>query len=338
MLVLSMLSPLDAAAQGMTPAERATLDRLCRTTGRNAPSATALAIAATATREHETFGGHIIERGGALVRFGAVEADVIRDEAAGRGVPWREVMRYWQSLGPLGDGPLQVRRIPRLQDEPQATGAGDLVPLGELLARLRGGSLSESEREALVQAAMRGAAVDIPWSAAFVSHVVLTAGVPRTRFAAAMAHLDYVAEAARRSRDEAQGLTAATFYRACDPRIVPLRPGDLLCLHRHDPASLEGDTGFDALIPALARGERPVWNLHCDVVSAQNARRRTTTVIGGNVLQSVARRDLLVDRRGALAVPRRPRPCPDGARIGPLCQPEAAPWFVVLQAVDPAEP
>ncbi|KAF0136912.1 MAG: hypothetical protein FD152_805 [Xanthobacteraceae bacterium] len=332
------LSPVAAAAQGMPAAERATLDRLCLATGRSAPSAAALAIAATATREHETFGGHIIGRGGALVRFGAVEADVIRDETAGRGVPWREVMRYWQSLGPLTDGPLQVRRIPRLQDDAQAAGAGDLVPLGDLLARLRGGNLAEAEREALVQAAMRGAAVDIPWSAAFVSHVVLTAGVPRTRFAAAMAHLDYVAEAARRSRDEAQGLTAGAFYRACDPRVVRLRPGDLVCLHRHDPASLGGGTGFDALILALARGERPIWNLHCDVVSAQDARRRTTTVIGGNVLQSVARRDLVVDRRGALAVPRRPRACPEGARIGPLCQPEAAPWFVVLQAVDPGEP
>lgn len=338
MLVLFMLSPLDAAAQGMTPAERASLDRLCRITGRSAPSAAALAIAATATREHETFGGHIIGRGGALVRFGAVEGDVIRDETAGRGVPWREVMRYWQSLGPLTDGPLQVRRIPRLQDDAQAAGAGDLVPLGELLGRLRGGSLSEAEREALIQAALRGAAIDIPWSAAFVSHVVLTAGVPRTRFAAAMAHLDYVSEAARRSRDEVQGLAAGTFYRACDPKVAALRPGDLICLHRHDPASLEGGSGFDSLVPALARGERPVWNLHCDVVSALDARRRTTAVIGGNVLQSVARRELLVDRRGALAVARRPRPCPDGARIGPLCHPEAAPWFVVLQAVDPAEP
>jgi len=334
----ALLVPAMASAQRMPPTERAAVDRLCGTTGRNSPSPAALAIAATAAREHETFGGHVIGRGGTLVRFGAVEADVIRDEAAGRGVPWRQVMRYWESLGALAEGPLQVRRIPRLQDDAQAAGAGELVPLGELLARLRGGSLADAEREALVQAAMRGAAVDIPWSAAFVSHVVVTAGVSRTRFAAAMAHLDYVAEAARRSRDEAQGLAAGTFYRGCDPRTTPLRPGDLLCLHRHDPAAVEGGAGFDALMPALAAGERPVWNLHCDVVVARDGRRRTATVIGGNVLQSVARRDLAVDRRGRLARPRQARVCPDGARIGPLCQPEAAPWFVVLQAADPSDP
>ena len=334
----AVLAPGSASAQHMPPAERAAIDRLCLATGRHSPSPAALAIAATATREHETFDGHIIGRGGALVRFGAVEADVIRDETAGRGVPWREVMRYWQSLGPLADGPLQVRRIPRLHDDSRAAGSGDLVPLGDLLARLGGSSLTDAEREALMQATMRSAAVDIPWSAAFVSHVVLTAGVPRTRFAVAIAHLDYVAEATRRSRDEAQGLTAGAFYRACDPRTTPLRPGDLLCLHRHDPAGVEGGTGFGALVPALARGERPVWNLHCDVVVASDGRRRTATVVGGNVLQSVARRDLVVDRRGVLAVPRRPRPCPEGARVGPLCQPEAAPWFVVLQATDPVEP
>ena len=236
----ALLAPGTGAAQQMAPAERAAVDRLCLATGRHSPSPAALAIAATATREHETFGGHVIGRGGSLIRFGAVEADAMRDEAAGRGVPWRQVMRYWESLGALGDGPLQVRRVPRLQDDAHAAGAGELVPLADLLARLGGGSLADSEREALVQAAMRSAAVDIPWSAAFVSHVVLTAGISRTRFAAAMAHLDYVAEAARRSRDEAQGLTAGAFYRACDPQTTPLRPGDLLCLHRHDPAGLEG--------------------------------------------------------------------------------------------------
>ncbi|MGU9979077.1 DUF2272 domain-containing protein [Phreatobacter sp. HK31-P] len=334
----ALLAPAITSAEAMPPAERTALDRLCRTTGGSSSSPAALTIAATAVREHETFGGHVIGRGGTLIRFGAVEADVIRDEAAGRGVPWREVMRYWESLGALAEGPLQVRRIPRLQDDAHAAGAGELVPLGELLARLGGGSLSETEREALVQAAMRGAAVDIPWSAAFVSHVVVTSGVSRTRFAAAMAHLDYVTEAARRSRDEAQGLAAGAFYRACDPRTTPLRPGDLLCLHRHDPTGLEGGSGFDALVPALARGERPVWNLHCDVVVARDEQRRTATVVGGNVLQSVARRDLAINRRGVLAIPRRQRPCPEGARIGPLCQPESAPWFVVLQAADPSEP
>jgi hypothetical protein len=335
LLSAALAGPGPAAAQspGFPPADRDRLQRLCRVAGAAAPSSVALAIAGTAVREHESFGGHVIGPGGALVRFGAVEADAMRDEPAGRGVPWRQVMRYWETLGALGEGPLQVRRIPRLQEDAGASGAGDLVPLADLLTRLRGATLSEAEREALGQAAFRAAASDIPWSAAFVSHVVLTAGVSRLRFQAAMAHLDYVAEAARRSRDEAQGLTTGAFYRACDPRTTPLRPGDLLCLHRHT-----GPGDFAALVPALAAGERPVWNLHCDVVVAVDGRRRLATVIGGNVLQSVARRDLRIDTRGTLARPRRASACPAEGRIGPLCNPEGAPWFVVLQATDPADP
>jgi len=332
--LLAAASPAPSQAQGLAAPERQTVDRLCRAAASRAPSALALAIAGTAVREHEAFGGHVMGPGGAMIRFGAVEADVHRDEAAGRGVPWRQVIRYWETLGALDEGPLGIRRIPGLAADAAATGTGDLVALADLLARLRGAAMADAEREAAIQAALRAAAVDIPWSAAFVSHVVLTAGVARSRFAAAIAHLDYVAEAARRSRDEAQGLSAGAFFRACDPRSTPLRPGDLLCFHRHDPAGLPDGSGFDTLVPPLAAGERPVWNLHCDIVVARDDGLRTATIIGGNVLQSVARRTLRTDRRGILAAPRRPRPCPDESRIGPLCQPEAAPWFVVLQSVD----
>ncbi len=337
-LGLALVLACAAGSAAAAPPRPSLVDRLCRATGVTAPSPAAQAIAAAAVREHETFGGHIIGRDGILVRFGAVEADVARDETAGRGVPWRQVMRYWQSLGPLEEGPLQLRRVPRAIDDASVGGSGDLVPLADALARLRGPAMAEAEREALMQAALRATAVDIPWSAAFVSHVLLSAGVPRTRFAAAIAHLDYVAEAARRSAEEAEGRPATSFYRACDPRRTAMRPGDLLCLHRHDASSLATGGGYGDLMPALARGERPVWNLHCDVVVSRDSRRGTATIIGGNVLQSVARRDLRTDRRGALGAARSGPSCTGEARTGPLCRPEAAPWFVLLQAVDPSDP
>lgn len=327
-----------AATACAAPSRPSPIDRLCRATAATAPSPAALAIATTAVREHESFGGHVIGRDGVLVRFGAVEADVARDETAGRGVPWRQVMRYWQSLGPLEDGPLRLRRVPRAVEDASVGGSGDLVKLADVLARLRGPAMAEAEREALIQAAIRAAAVDIPWSAAFVSHVVLAAGVPRSRFAAAIAHLDYVAEAARRSAEEAEGRPATSFYRACDPRRTALRPGDLLCLHRHERSSLPGGGGYADLIPALARSERPVWNLHCDIVVARDSRHGTATIIGGNVLQSVAKRELRTDRRGALGRARPGPSCEAGSRTGTLCRPEEAPWFVLLQAVDPSDP
>jgi hypothetical protein len=333
---LALAAPQPLVAQTFTAAEATAIGRLCGETARQPLSPSAIAIAAAAAGEHQTFGGHVIDRDGRMLRFGAVEADAWRDEAAGRGVPWRQVIRYWETLGAAGEGPLQARRHPGIERDGAAGGSGELVPLMRLLERLRVTAMPEAEREALAQAALRAAAVDIPWSAAFVSHVVLTAGVPRTRFTPAIAHFDYVAEAARRSRDEAAGQTPAAFYRACDPRRTPMRPGDLLCLHRHpmsDLPAVDARTGlFGALTAALARGERPVWNLHCDIVVARDDRRRTAAVIGGNVLQSVARRDIPTDRRGALGPARRGPPCFEDRAPGTLCRPEGAPWFVLLQA------
>ncbi len=335
-IVPALATPLPGLAQPLPAAEAAAIGRHCAETARQPLSPAAIAIAAAAATEHQNFGGHVIDRDGRMQRFGAVEADAWRDETAGRGVPWRQVIRYWETLGTVGEGPLQARRYPGIERDAAAGGGGDLVPLVRLLERLRAADMPEAERETLAQAALRAAAVDIPWSAAFVSHVVLTAGVPRTRFAAAIAHLDYVAEAARRSRDEAAGMPASAFYRACDPRRTPMRPGDLLCLHRHPPADLpaaDAPTGlFGVLAAALARGDRPVWNLHCDIVVARDDRRRTATVIGGNVLQSVARRDIPTDRRGALAPLRRGPPCFEDRAPGTLCRPEGAPWLVLLQA------
>lgn len=326
-------------AQPFSVPDRTTIDRLCRTSAALPPSPLALDIATGAAREHAAFGGHVIDRDGRMLRFGAVESDAFRDEAGGRGVPWRQVLRYWESLGPVDGSPLQVRRFPGLAEDGASMAAGDLRPLPDLIDRLSRSSLPAPEREAAIQAAIRAAIGDIPWSAAFVSHVAIRAGMARSRFAAAMAHLDYVSEAARRTADEIAGRPASSFYRACDPRRTALRPGDLLCLHRHSTAEIAAlgtEAGLYAtLVPALARGERPVWNLHCDVVVARDDRRRIVTVIGGNVLQSVARRDLPTDRRGALA-PARQRPdCPDTSAPGPLCRPEAMPWFVLLQSVDP---
>ncbi|WP_170182015.1 DUF2272 domain-containing protein [Phreatobacter stygius] len=341
MLVISSLTA-GASAQPFAPAETLAIDRLCLTTAAHPPSPLGLEIAATAIREHQAFGGHVIDRDGRMLRFGAVEADAFRDEAAGRGVPWRQVLRYWEALGPTDQSALQVRRFPGLADNAGASQPGDLKPLGELLDGLAQSSLPTPEREALVQAAIRSGLVDVPWSAAFVSHVVLTAGAARARFAAAIAHLDYVSEAARRSRDEAAGQASASFYRACDPRRTPMRPGDLLCMHRHAAAEIDllKLTGplFPGLAAGLARGERPVWNLHCDIVTGWDRQSRTATIIGGNVLQSVARRELRTDRRGALARARSGPACLDNREPGPLCRPESAPWFVLLQATDEPAP
>lgn len=316
------------AAEPLPAGEVAALRALCLATAGQPPSPTALDIAATAVREHATFGGHVIGPDGRLLTFGAVEADARRDPTRGLEPAYQQILRYWRTLGPVEGSPLGLRS----GDE-----AAPNVPLAQLLDRLARSDLGETERSALKAAAERAAAVDVPWSAAFVSHVVLTAGVPRSRFAASMAHVDYVQEAARRSRAELSGGEVAAFYRACDPFTTPLRPGDLVCLHRHraGEAPAHGREGaFARLLPGLAEGSRPVWLLHCDVVIGRDERRRTAEVVGGNVLQSVSRRLLPVDRRGALARGPQRQDCFEDRGPGPLCRPESAAWFVLLQATD----
>lgn len=317
------------AAEPLAEGQVAALRRLCLATAGQPPSPTALEIAATAIREHAVFGGHVIGPDGRLLTFGAVEADARRDTPRGQEPAYRQILRYWRTLGPVEGSPLGIR---------PGDDAAPNVPLAPLLDRLARSDLGETERNALKAAAERAAAVDVPWSAAFVSHVVLTAGVPRSRFAASMAHVDYVQEAARRSRADISGTDVVSFYRACDPFTTPLRPGDLVCLHRHragevPPHDHEGP--FARLLPGLADGSRAVWLLHCDVVVARDERRRTAEVIGGNVLQSVSRRLLPVDRRGALARGPQRQDCFEDRGPGPLCRPESAAWFVLLQAADP---
>ena len=70
-LLLALLSPA-TAVEPFTSQELAAVDRLCRTTAAQPPSPLAIEIAATATREHDAFGGHVIDRDGRFLRFGAV--------------------------------------------------------------------------------------------------------------------------------------------------------------------------------------------------------------------------------------------------------------------------
>jgi len=329
-----LLHPVQGRAAPLTAPDVSALDRLCRATAREAPSHLAIEIAAGALREHQAFGGHVIDRTGRLLRFGATETDTGRP---GSPTPWRQVLRYWESLGSVAANPLSVRREPGRIASPDASATPDNLPLSDLLERA-GRGMAAPEREAVAQALMRAGMADVAWSAAFVSHVVIQADVATSRFTASPTHVDYVTEAAKRAVADVIGASSSSFYRACDPWRTRARAGDLLCLHRHPSEGLpSGAPLFAALIGAYAGGERRIVNLHCDIVTARDAGSRTMTVVGGNVLNSVAKRDLPLSRSGALAVGSRSAgACFEDREPGTLCRPEAGPWFVLLQAATDA--
>lgn len=137
-----------------------------------------------------------------------------------------------------------------------------------------------------------------PWSAAFISWVMRSAGVSESQFPSSEAHAEYLAALV-----EAAPFGGRWFV----PRRIgdySPAPGDLICAWR----------GFTR--PVMPSGQVSAAGLrgvkaHCDLVVAKNG--RTLEAIGGNVRNSVSRSTLELDGQGHLqAVPRRP-------------------WFVVMQ-------
>lgn len=120
-----------------------------------------------------------------------------------------------------------------------------------------------------------------PWSAVFVSSMLIQAGFSSTEFMPSTNHAGYVAA----SRD---GYTSA--FEVVPTPAVP-RVGDIVCATRGTshltPTQLDR-IGYDG--PAM----------HCDIAVDVDAQHRLLHVIGGNVQQTVARTLVPLDDEGRL--------------------------------------
>ncbi len=131
-----------------------------------------------------------------------------------------------------------------------------------------------------------------PWSAAFMSWIMQSAGVPESQFRPSSAHWVYLASMI----DEAS-YPGRWFVPRRLTDYSP-QPGDLICASRglSRPDAINGYTSAWMLNGASA---------HCDLVVAKTP--RTLEAIGGNVRNSVSRSILELDGQGRLQpVPRRP--------------------------------
>jgi hypothetical protein len=120
---------------------------------------------------------------------------------------------------------------------------------------------------------------DVPWSAAFVSWDIESAGVPRSLFCPDARHTIYVERMVLRARDPG----AAFIPHHVDARAP--RVGDILCASRN---------GGGTTLENLNRGPG-----HCDIVV--EVRSHEVHVIGGNVGDSVTRSVFPLDDRGFLS-------------------------------------
>jgi hypothetical protein len=327
------------------------LSAICRQAAYERSTPRGYAVAQQALREHRSFGGHIIDARGRLLRVGSHETATSGGFGAEAGqVPWRKVMRYWESLsGRLAaeseaatpqavayhaailsapeDAPVHRRSIP-LQSLLSAIAAADFS---------REGADAESVREALTASVIRASNVDVPWSAAFVSAVLKDAGVRSEQFAFSAAHVDYIVQAVRTAASDSLSAPVDALYRACDPYGTVPRPGDLLCYHRHRlaDAPAAGPDLFLSLVKAMAEGDSPISRSHCDIVTDVDVHARKVRVVGGNVQQSVALRSLNLNRRMLLSTNQGSPSCgedsPTSAPATGPCSLNAQPWFVLLQ-------
>ena len=125
----------------------------------------------------------------------------------------------------------------------------------------------------------RSGLTDVPWSAAFISWGIASAGVPRDLFCPEQRHTIYVERLVERARQPGAALI---------PRRVAERAphvGDLLCASRDG-----GGTTLDN----LNRGPG-----HCDIVVER--RPGEVHAIGGNVADSVSRSVFPLDASGFLS-------------------------------------
>ncbi|MBS0222978.1 MAG: DUF2272 domain-containing protein [Proteobacteria bacterium] len=119
---------------------------------------------------------------------------------------------------------------------------------------------------------------DVPWSAAFISWDIESAGVPRDQFCPDARHTIYV----ERMVDRARRPGAAFIPRRLDERKPQV--GDLICASR---------AGGTTTLDHLDRGPG-----HCDIVV--DVRPGEVQAIGGNVHDSVSRSVFPLDASGFL--------------------------------------
>lgn len=238
-----------------------------------------------ALRQHQLFGGQTIERNGGLFRVGHHEAEW---SAWGEPTPpWQRVSQFWRSLSESEPPRLMtsVGWVARSEASPNpATGGSEA-----------GSRAQVATREALLRAAI----VDTPWSAAFISYLMKTAGFSRAEFEFSDTHADYVRAALDTSAAEAEGRESTHAFRLCDVATTRPRAGDLLCATRATTAGMK----FEAVAAAIAeRVAGQDFPMHCDIVvrSDEGGDAKLETV-GGNVVQSVTLARMTLNARKVLS-------------------------------------
>ncbi|MBK6009204.1 DUF2272 domain-containing protein [Ramlibacter ginsenosidimutans] len=297
----------------------ATEPSACAATARRASGdARILGAIEEARRQHRLFGAQVIERDGGLFHVGYHEAEW--DRLPGESMPaWERVATFWRALSP--------------SDPPDLLTSAGRVARSQVLAAAAAADGTPAE-VAVREALLRAAIVDTPWSAAFISYLLKTAGFTRSEFAFSDTHADYVQAAFAASDAEAAGQETPYAFRACDVATTPPRAGDLLCATRESTSRVARFAELAAALRERAPGED--FPMHCDlVVRADEGGDAKIATIGGNVVQSVTLSHMTLNADKVLGDAYIARPV-RGARCEAGVLPcrerlNRRPWLVLLQ-------
>jgi hypothetical protein len=133
-----------------------------------------------------------------------------------------------------------------------------------------------------------GTVTALPWSAAFISFVMQSAGAGDS-FPYSAAHATWIVRGIRNRRANRLAAPLVCFR----PNERPVLPGDLIGFFS-DP-----DVSYDNAPEVLA--ERKSFGSHTDVVTEVDLTERTAFAIGGNVGNSVSRVRMALDGAGRLS-------------------------------------
>lgn len=284
-----------ASAQDIVPAQATAELDPCQLPLPHGTAPQAQALVRSACNEHRLWHSPFIDRQGRLARLPVTEAEnsMLADDGLRA---WQRVATYW-----IGSNTLH-----RTSAHPGSSACQSTSPA--------------SQATTVDSALCRSFVLDTPWSAAFISWLMMQAGV--YDFPASAAHLDYIA-ASHQQRGP---------YRLSDPYQTRIRPGDLLCHLRGRSDNLD----YQGLLTALSAGQTGGWQSHCDLVVASNpGGNRTSYAIGGNVLNAVTMRLLAVNERGALVTPAAGSPQDCAVQQPQLCSLNPPRWIALLQLRGP---
>ena len=213
-------------------------------------------IAAVACREHRLWHQPFIDIDGHLASTTVAEMETGR-LADGVTPAWKRVVDYWRGSGLMG----------------------------AVAQRPGAGTCEYVTNDSYASPNCRGFLIDTPWSAAFVSYVMVQSGVPG--FEASPSHVDYVRNAYRDP--------GSSPFLVANPQTEAPADGDLLCFVRGASAV----TDHAGLMSWLGANGSGALAMHCDVVvDADGGHDGRAYLVGGNVLQGVTMRILPVNRTG----------------------------------------